>query len=223
MFGGGTDGNERLTAQLGLVLLVLLAGIGVTIPLIGTLIAEHLFLGLLLLGPVAAKMGSSGYRFVRYYARDTAYRRKGPPPLVLRLIAPVVVASTTIVFITGVLLLFAGPSGRNPLLLLHKVSFIVWVAFTALHVLGHLRELPRSLRATDHSELSGALRKDASFTGDVLGRRLAVAGSVIAGVVIAVALIPQFAPWTARSATGHHHHHQPEALISHTRPPATPE
>ena len=51
----------------------------------------HMFLGMLLLGPVALKMGSTGYRFVRYYTGADAYRRKGPPAIELRLLAPFVV------------------------------------------------------------------------------------------------------------------------------------
>ena len=45
---------------------MLLAVIGVTIPELRQLISVHLFVGLLLLGPVALKMVSTGYRFVRY-------------------------------------------------------------------------------------------------------------------------------------------------------------
>jgi hypothetical protein len=213
VFGGGTDGNRQLTAQLGVILLLPLAAIGVTIPFIGQLIAEHLFIGFLLLGPVLAKMGSTGYRFVRYYTRDPAYRRTGPPPLVLRLIAPIVVISTLVVFVTGILLLFAGPQNRDPLALLHKVSFIVWVAFTAVHILGHLLELPSSLRAADR--VLGTPSPGAS------GRWITVVGSVVGGVVLAIVLIPQFAPWTGGGTLRHHHHHQLAAITSHTPRRAT--
>jgi hypothetical protein len=61
--GGGTDGNELLTSMTGAVLIVLLAVLGVTIVRIGQLIWLHLFVGLVLLGPVAAKLASTGYRF----------------------------------------------------------------------------------------------------------------------------------------------------------------
>jgi hypothetical protein len=58
--GGGTDGNERLTSITGLVLIVLLLVIDVTILRIGQLISVHLFVGLLLIGPVGLKMASTG-------------------------------------------------------------------------------------------------------------------------------------------------------------------
>ena len=77
--GGGTAGNERLTAATGAVLLVLLAVIGVTIISIGPLLSVHLFVGMLLIGPVALKLGSTGYRFVRYYTRTRAIGARGRP------------------------------------------------------------------------------------------------------------------------------------------------
>lgn len=65
---GGPDGNELLTTATGVILLLLLAALGATIVFIGQLLAEHLFLGFLLLGPMALKMASTGYRFIRYYS-----------------------------------------------------------------------------------------------------------------------------------------------------------
>ena len=88
-FRGGPDGNEQLTAATGVVLVILLAVLGVTIVRIGQLTWLHLFLGLLLIGPVGLKMATTGYRFVRYYTHNPAYgagahRRRGcacsPPP-----------------------------------------------------------------------------------------------------------------------------------------------
>src|ERR1700761_1523923 len=125
--GGGPDGNEQLTTVTGAILIVLLAVIGFTIPQLRQFISVHLFVGMLLIGPVLLKMASTGYRFVRYYTNNAAYRSKGPPELVLRLIGPIVVLTTVAVFITGVVLLIAGPQHRDPWLLLHKVSFIVWI------------------------------------------------------------------------------------------------
>jgi len=65
---GGAEGNERLTALTGLVLLVLFAAEGVTILSVRGLLTLHFFLGMLLIGPVALKACSTIYRFVRYYA-----------------------------------------------------------------------------------------------------------------------------------------------------------
>ena len=115
----------------GVILIVLFAVLGVTIVQIGQLIWLHLFLGLLLLGPVLLKLASTGYRFLRYYAHDAIYRAKGPPIPALRAMGPVVVLSTLVVFATGIWLLVVGPRSRSTPLLLHKVSFFVWLAFMA--------------------------------------------------------------------------------------------
>jgi hypothetical protein len=200
IMGGGTDGNEQLTAITGLVLIVLLAVIGITILRKSQLISVHLFVGLLLIGPVALKMASTGYRFARYYTGNAAYRRKGPPLLPLRLIAPVVAISTLMVFASGVVLLFEGPAHRGSWVLIHKASFIVWLAFTGLHVLGHLPGMPAALTATSHAraELGGLAPGGA-------GRWIALVGMCVGGLVLAVLLIPQFAGWTAPGAFAHHH------------------
>ena len=202
--GGGTDGNERLTAAAGVLLLVLLAALGVTIVRNGQLLWLHLFLGMLLIGPVLLKLGSTGYRFVRYYSGNPAYRRKGPPATPMRLLAPLVVLSTVVVFGSGVALLFAGPSSRGTLFPIHKLSFFAWLALMGLHVLGHLADLPAPLRAdyggadSDLVELSGRLPgRD--------GRVLSLAGMLVAGLVLAVLVIPEFGPWV-NGFHGFHHH-----------------
>jgi len=197
--GGGTKGNERLTSMAGSILLVLLAVLGITIVQIGQLIWLHLFLGLLLLGPVVLKMASTAYRFIRYYAHDPAYRSVGPPELIMRTTAPLVVASTVVVFVSGVLLLADGPRSRDQFLSLHKVSFIVWLVFTALHVLGHFPAMARSLRP------AGADREH--LLAGSAGRWLSLTGALVAGAVLAIVLIGQFDPWTAHGALFHHHHH----------------
>jgi hypothetical protein len=200
LLGGGPDGNERLTTITGAVLFVLLAVLGITIIRIGQLLWLHLFLGLLLLGPVALKMASTGYRFARYYTRNPAYVLKGPPEPILRGIAPLVVVSTLVVFITGIVLLAVGVSGRGELVTIHKVSFIVWVAFTALHVLGHLPAYARYVRE------SGSGEERLGTSPGAAGRGLVLASGVAVGVIIAVALIPEFGSWTAHTALLHHHH-----------------
>ncbi len=223
---GGSDGNERLTVLAGIVLFVLLASLGVTILRIGSLIWEHLFIGLLLLGPVALKLGSTGYRFVRYYTHDSVYRRKGPPSPYLRLLAPLVVLSTVVVFASGVALLLLGPSSRSMLSLVHKASFFVWLAATAVHVLGHLPEVAQTLNGgrelrvavlsevadgiaqrpnRDHTELgrsaagqpgrSGPSTQAHDLRAGRTGRALALTGALVAGLVLALLLIPEFGPW----------------------------
>jgi hypothetical protein len=196
LIAGGTAGNEQLTAATGVVLLLLLAALGVTIVRIGSLLNAHMFLGMLLIGPVVLKMASTGYRFVRYYAANPRYRSKGPPPAAMRLIAPIVVLSTVVVFASGVALLFAGPGSRGTLTPLHKASFIVWLVFTALHVLGHLAELPAALRADGESR--GSWDDHGSGRG---ARTLSLAGAIVGGLVLALVVESQFGVWS------HFHRH----------------
>jgi hypothetical protein len=198
--GGGTGGNEQLTAVTGVVLIVLLAVLGLSILRVHQLISMHLFVGLLLLGPLAVKMGSTGYRFVRYYTHDPAYRREGPPETLMRLIAPVVVLSTVLVFASGIVLLILGPSHRGPFVSIHKASFVVWLVFTGLHVLGYLPGLGASLRAARRD--TGGLGEDPGR----VGRAITLSGALVGGLVLAIVLIPQFAPWTATGAFLHHGH-----------------
>ncbi len=212
---GGSEGNERLTVWTGVVLIVLLAVIGVTIlRLHSTLLSVHLFVGLLLVGPVLVKLGSTGYRFVRYYTHNPRYRRKGPPPAHLRALAPIVVLTTIVVFASGVALLLAGPSSRPTLLPIHKVSFFVWLAFTGLHVLGHLPEVQRTL--SGGRALRGAVLATAAggpthtsqmqeLRAGRAGRALTLAGGLALGLGLAVALIPQYGPWLSyhRIVGGH--------------------
>jgi hypothetical protein len=160
----------------------------VTIVFLGPLLAVHLFVGLVLIPPVALKLASTGYRFARYYTGDTAYHAKGPPAIALRAVAPVLVLSTIVVLASGVWLLLAGPSARDTVLPIHKISFIVWGAFFAVHVLGHLPRLPRVLRSDYGFHAHGR-------PGHA-GRQLAILVAVLAGIVLAMLLLGDFARWT---------------------------
>jgi hypothetical protein len=163
---------------------------------------EHLFIGLVLIPPVVVKLASTGYRFMRYYTGNPVYVRKGPPPILLRTIGPLVVFTTLLVFVSGVVLLFGGPGVRGTFFPIHKLSFIVWLAFTALHVLGHLPSLPRSLRG-DYARRKGT----PGYLAGRDGRVITLVGAVVAGLVIAAVLIPDFSAWTSSHAwLGHHHH-----------------
>jgi hypothetical protein len=224
LLGGGTEGNERLTVLTGLLLIVLLAALGITIVRIGQLLWLHLFLGLLLIGPVALKLASTGYRFVRYYTANPRYDAKGPPAPALRIMAPLIVLLTVTVFASGVVLLFIGPgsSARSTVFLIHKASFIAWLVLTVLHVVGHLPEIVRLLRVSAASRRELITARSPGRERPTIpeparterlpgrsGRWLSVSGAVVIGLILAIVLIPDFATWTstAGQALFHHHHH----------------
>lgn len=192
------EGNERLTAATAVVLVVLLAALGVTILAIGQLIWWHVLLGMLLIPPVILKLGSTGWRFVRYYTRAPEYVLRGPPLLPLRLMAPLVIAATLAVFATGVALLVVGPSG-GILVGLHKASFVVWLVVTAVHVLAHLRSVPRLVAADWRRR---PLPPERSVPGS-RWRRLLLAGSIVAGAILAIATIRYAQPWVHWSGGDH--------------------
>jgi hypothetical protein len=190
---GGSEGNARLTATAGLVLLVLLAVEGVTILSIRQLLSVHVFVGLLLIPPVALKLAVTGYRFQRYYARAAEYVRKGPPLLLMRmLVAPGLIAATLVVFGTGVALLAVGPGG-GIVLGLHKASFFVWLGAFGIHVLVYALRVP-SLVAADWG-------RDSGTPGAAL-RFGVVALALLIGLTVALAVLPAAGPWLHWS--GHH-------------------
>lgn len=185
----GVAGNARLTGGAAVVLLVLLAAEGATIPFIGGLVGPHIFIGMLLLPPVALKLASTGYRFGGYYLRRAAYRLKGPPNLLMRLLAPGVVVSTLALFGTGLALAIEGP-GSDSLKFWHKASFIAWFALMTLHVLGHVLELP-SLAGADWRRAGG---REARLAGAGL-RFAALGASLVGGTALALATLSLIGPW----------------------------
>jgi len=183
---GGVTGNTRLTAVTAAVLLVLLAVEGFTLLSLQSLLSWHIFVGMLLVPIVGLKVASTGYRFVRYYTGDRDYVRAGPPPTALRLLGPIVVASTAALFATGVTLAVVGP-GRGVVLGLHKASFVIWFGAMSIHVLAHVLRLPA---------LIGPDMRGGDGVGGSRLRLMALAGSVVAGAVLAVATLPLISPWT---------------------------
>ena len=186
----GVESNARLTAMTAAVLLVLLAVEGVTVLRVHSLLWLHVFLGTALVPPVLLKIGSTCYRFVRYYLGSPAYRRKGPPPQVLRLLGPLVVVTTITLLGSGIVLMFVGVSSRQPWLLLHKASFVIWFAAMVFHVLGHLLEAarlaPRDWVDRAHADIAGAR-----------WRQWAVAASVAIGVPLGLLLVGRANSWFA--------------------------
>jgi len=137
------ESNSRLTAATGAILFFLLAAEGLTIVSVRGLLSAHVFIGMLLIPPAVVKIASTAWRFARYYSGTPAYRRKGPPPAILRLLGPAVVVLTIAVLASGVALVLAPTSDDRFLLQVHKASFILWFAAMTIHVLGHLADTAR--------------------------------------------------------------------------------
>jgi hypothetical protein len=137
-------GNQRLTAMTGAVLLVLFVAECLTLLNIGNLLTLHVFLGMLLLGPVSLKIGSTLWRFTRYYTGSAAYARRGPPAPLQRVTGPFVILTTVAVLGTGIMLAVEGP-GNGSWGRLHHLSFFVWVVVIVIHLASYVPKLPKML------------------------------------------------------------------------------
>ena len=191
----GVEANARLTGGTAAVLLVLLAIEGVTVLRIGPLLTLHVIVGLLLVPPILLKIGSTTWRFARYYRGDPAYRQKGPPHPVLRVLGPFVVVLTLLLFASGIALLLDPNGLGGHLLLIHRASFFVWLAATTVHVLGHLIETgrlaPRDWMPRTRRQVPGAGT-----------RQLTIVASLVVGAVLAALLYGR----VTNFRQSHHHH-----------------
>src|SRR5215467_11778740 len=189
----GVIGNEQLTALVSLVLLVLIIVELVTSAFLRIWLQTHTVVGVLLAGPLLVKMGSTFWRFLRYYTRAPAYVRRGPPPMVLRVLGPVLLIATLVMVGSGIELVVTGPI--QPFLLVHVFSALVWLPLTAVHSLAHLQQIPRRL-GDDWSTRRGTR----SRRGRGLRRGVNL-GAVLFGVIAAVLMFPAAIPLFAWSQT----------------------
>jgi hypothetical protein len=185
----GPAGNEHFTALLGAVLFVLLAAEGVTIIALSTLVVPHIVLGFALIGPLLFKMGSTVYRFSRYYAGSAPYRRAGPPATFPRIIGPLVLILSVLVIATGAALVLVPVADRSTVYFWHKATFIAWFIVMTGHVLWYIWRVPRIVG----EDLIPRTALDV-----IPGRGLRFAGvvtAVILGVIIAALTAHLATPW----------------------------
>jgi hypothetical protein len=196
----GPAGNAQLTAWTGLLLLGLAVVEPVTLIDVHGLLSWHVVVGVLLVAVAALKIASTGWRFLRYYTGHRPYRQAGPPPLLLRILGPLVVLSTVGVLGSGLWLIVVGPDGgrrtlasllgqRLDLVSIHQALFVVFAVAAGLHLLARL--VPAAVLATERGHRdhgSGRLRGK--------GPRLAVlAATVVAGALAAALILPAAAAW----------------------------
>jgi hypothetical protein len=101
----GPAGNAQLTAWTGLLLLALVAVELVTLVDVRGLLSWHVVVGVLLVAVAALKIASTGWRFLRYYTGHRPYRQAGSPTTLLRILGPLVIASTVGVLGSGLWLI----------------------------------------------------------------------------------------------------------------------
>lgn len=187
--------NSRLTALLGVVLLLMLIvqvasalffallSFNVSLPpgpIFDTVRPVHFFVGLLLLPVVALKLVSTGWKFAMYYLKRPAYKRAGAPSLAGRLVGPLMAASITVLFFSGIEMW----SFRNQFIAywtqIHVLAAIAFVTALMAHLVLNGRRAHREA-AEDLAPKGGE-----DLVPGRLTRRGVVAGGIVAGLVLAV-------------------------------------
>jgi hypothetical protein len=182
-------GNERLTAAIGLLLLVPILVEVVTILLgVHTFMSVHVFVGLALIPPVLLKLGSTGWRFARYYTHSRPYVEEGPPRIAMRLLAPLFVAATVVLFSSGVAMGLVHGEALDVARRLHGPASVIWLSLLGLHVLVYFA---RALRRTAE-DAEPVHRSRAPGAG---ARAAAAAAAVFSGLVIGAATVPAQHHW----------------------------
>ena len=206
----GVRENLRLTAVTGILLLVPLLVVTGSGLVFGQLWRVHYFAGFLLLPLVLLKLASTGYRAVRYYAGNARYREAGPPALYLRLLAPVLVVSTVVLFLSGVVM-WIDHSRAGLWSTLHTDAAVVFCAVVAIHLLAYLPGAWRTARAARSAREHTAMDRPARTAAR---RREAVLGAAVFGLVLAVATVPGSVQ-PQRGLERHHDH----AIVGGAPPP----
>ena len=194
----GPAGNAQLTAWTGLLLLALAVVELVTLIDVRGLLSWHVVVGVLLTAVASLKIGSTSWRFLRYYTGHRPYQQAGPPPLLLRLLGPLVVLSTVGVLASGLWLIAVGPTAgrrtlftflgqRLDLVSIHQALFVVFAVAAGLHLLARL--VPAVVLATERAH-----RDDARLRGR--GPRIAVlVVTLVAGALAAALILPAASSW----------------------------
>ena len=189
------DGNERLTAAVGLVLLALsIVELATIVFGLHRFLSLHVFVGLVLIPPVLLKLASTGWRFARYYTGSEPYRSKGAPQLPMRLLAPLLVAATVVLLGSGVAMGIVHGQSLVVARRLHGPASVLWLILVGVHVLVYLKRAvissTQDLSAPARVRVPGARR-----------RTYVLAIALAAGVVVGAATLPVQHQWL------HLHHH----------------
>ena len=188
------DGNERLTAAVGVLLLAPVVVEVATILLgVHTFMSWHVFVGLALIPVVVLKLATTGWRFLRYYTGDRAYVAHGPPRTAMRLLAPLFVVATVVLFGSGVAMGFLHGHSLQIARRLHGPASVIWLLLLGVHVLVYLG---RALRSTADDVLPEDRRRPSPgrLPASTAWRRQSSAGSFWAP--------RSFPPSTGGSASG---------------------
>jgi hypothetical protein len=185
----GVEGNARMTAVLGAILVVAFAAEGVTVLSVNQLFTWHVFVGLFIVPVVCVKLATTGYRFANYYKGTPPYRRKGAPHPILRISAPLLVLSTVSLLAAGIVALAVGPRHSDTWITIHQGSAIAWATLVVVHVIGHALETWRLTNAEVRAKPPLPRRR---------ARTAVVAGGFVVGLILGVASLSWTDAWKNR-------------------------
>jgi hypothetical protein len=183
------DGNERLTAAVGVLLLApVLVEIATVLLGVHTFMSWHVFVGVALIPVVLVKLLSTGWRFLRYYTRTPDYVAHGPPQLAMRLLAPLFVVATVVLFGSGVAMGLLHGNALQDARRLHGPASVIWLVLLGVHVLVYLG---RALRSTAEDVVPA----ERTSVPEKPARLYAVSTAIICGLVLGAALVPAQYRW----------------------------
>ncbi|MFN0147282.1 MAG: molybdopterin-dependent oxidoreductase [Dehalococcoidia bacterium] len=197
--------STRLTAQLGLILTVMLAAMFASgaffflytfnydlPPWFTPVRFVHFYVGLASIPILLAKYGSTSIRFGGYYLGAKRFKAAGPPSLVPRLLSPLLAADFFILYFSGLYMLFhyyytttnIWPLAARPVQV-HLWAAVVGTPLVTIHLAWHLATALRSMRAT--TPASPDVAKFEESARGRLARRTVLGGLAATGIGLALA------------------------------------
>jgi hypothetical protein len=200
---GGPAGNARLTAWAGVLLLVLFLVECFTLLGLDQMISAHILVGTMLVPLALLKTATTGWRIARYYAGDSAYRQAGPPPVLLRLLGPLVVLTALAVLGSGLALVPVGDASHDALftfagqrvdaITIHQACFFAWLVVVGVHTI---------VRLVPATRLAAGRAGPSSVEGRV-SRATVLVVTLAVGAVVGIAVLDVSASWTHGGGLGH--------------------
>lgn len=198
--------STRLTAQLGLILTLMLALMFMSggffylyvfnygLPgWFGAVRFVHFYVGIASIPILLGKYATTAVRFGGYYLRVPRFKKAGPPSLVPRLLSPLLAADFFVLYASGLYMLFhyyytttnIWPLEAKPVQT-HLWAAIIGAPLVTVHLVWHLAAAWRSV--AHPSTPVPSLQPYRESSRGMHSRRSVLAGLGVAGVSIALAL-----------------------------------
>jgi DMSO/TMAO reductase YedYZ molybdopterin-dependent catalytic subunit len=197
--------STRLTAQLGLLLTFMLAGMFASgaffylytfnydlPPWFTPVRFVHFYVGLASIPILLAKYGSTSFRFAGYYLRTKRFKAAGPPSLIPRVLSPLLAVDFFVLYFSGLYMLFhyyytttnIWPIEAKPVQV-HLWASLAGAPLVTIHLCCHLAAALRSSRG--NQEAAQAVSEFAESPRGKLSRRAVLVGITASGLALALA------------------------------------